>query len=149
MKRNLSLLLLALCILILSSCSADIKTNKKNTDESKTNKTVIDKSKPNKEITEESKIYDQLFDLNNFVSVKIQISDEELAKIQADYEKYNAKGTKSPIYRRAEKVTITIGDQVYEIEDVGVRMKGNTSRTDFYSKEKGVYNIINLKLSFD
>ncbi len=128
-KRKLFLFLLALWTLVLTACSANITTNK----------TVM---------TEE-KIYDQLFDMNNFISVKIHISEKELEKIQKDYDKYREKGSKSPIYRKADKVTITIGDQVYEIEDVGVRMKGNTSRTDFYSKEEGVYNIINLKLSFN
>jgi len=128
-KRKLFLFLLALWTLVLTACSANITTNK----------TVM---------TEE-KIYDQLFDMNNFISIKIHISEKELEKIQKDYDKYREKGSKSPIYRKADKVTITIGDQVYEIEDVGVRMKGNTSRTDFYSKEEGVYNIINLKLSFN
>ena len=93
-------------------------------------------------------IYNQLFNLNNFISVKVDISDEEIAKIQADYTAYSPV-SKSPIYRRADKVTITIGQKTYEIEDVGVRMKGNTSRTDFYSEDKGIYNIINLKLSFN
>ena len=34
-------------------------------------------------------IYNQLFNLNNFVSVKVDISDEEIAKIQADYTDYS------------------------------------------------------------
>lgn len=139
MQRKLSLFLLALWLLILPACSSDIKTNQP----------VIDGPKINQTITDESKLYDQLFDLNNFVSVKIHISEEEIAKIQDDYDKYTDLGTKSPIYRKADKVTVTIGDQVYEINDVGVRMKGNTSRTDFYYKNQGIYNIVNLKLSFD
>ena len=34
------------------------------------------------------------------------------------------------------------------IGEVGVRMKGNTSRTDFYSDDEGMYNLVHFKLSF-
>lgn len=98
---------------------------------------------------EQDKIYDKLFDINNKISIKIDISDKEIAKIQADYDTYKRKSSKSPIYRKADKVTITIGDKTYIIPDVGVRMKGNTSRKDFYNDQKGIYNMIHLKLSFD
>lgn len=98
---------------------------------------------------EQEKVYEDLFDINNKVSIKIDVSDEELAKIQEDYFAYMKKHSKSPIYRKADKVTITINDDVYELNDVGIRMKGNTSRTDFYSDYKGMYNLIHLKLSFD
>lgn len=98
---------------------------------------------------EQEEIYDELFDVNNKVTIKIDISEDEIAKIEDDYEEYGSRHLKSPIYRKADKVTFTIGDKSYEIQDVGIRMKGNTSRTDFYSKEKGVYNLIHFKLSFD
>lgn len=101
--------------------------------------------------TEEEKLYIRLFDLANKVEIQIHMSDEELAKMQADYEHYSSFGSKSPIYRMAD-VTVTIhsdtGTERYEIKEVGVRMKGNTSRTDFYSPEEGIYNAIHLKLSF-
>lgn len=101
--------------------------------------------------TEEEQLYLRLFDLRNRLEIDIQMSDEELAKMQADYEHYSSFGSKSPIYRKAD-VTITIhsqtGTEEYRIEEVGVRMKGNTSRTDFYSQEAGIYNAIHLKLDF-
>lgn len=101
--------------------------------------------------TEEEKLYVRLFDLENKVEIQIHMSDEELEKMQADYEYYSSFGSKSPIYRMAD-VTVTIqssaGTERYDIEEVGVRMKGNTSRTDFYSPEEGIYNVIHLKLSF-
>ncbi len=104
-----------------------------------------------KEVTEEKNpdeiLYEKLFDINNVVKVDIDISDEELLKIQKDYEKYG--GSKSPIYRRADKVTITINDEDYVIEDVGVRMKGNTSRESFFNSSNIMYNLINFRLSFD
>ena len=93
-------------------------------------------------------LYDQLFDLNSKIQIHIDMSPEELSKLQADYEKYRDMGSKSPIYRRAD-VTITINGTAYLIEDVGVRMKGNTSRTSFYKEEEGgIYKAIHLKLDF-
>ena len=101
--------------------------------------------------TEEEQLYVRLFDLANKVEIQIHMADEELEKMQADYEHYSSFGSKSPIYRKAD-VTITIhsaaGTERYEIEEVGVRMKGNTSRTAFYSEEAGIYNAIHLKLDF-
>ncbi|HBP26022.1 MAG TPA: hypothetical protein DD618_03625, partial [Acholeplasmatales bacterium] len=73
--------------------------------------------------------------------------DSELALIQSDYEKYSSMGSKSPIYRKCD-LKVTIEDQVYEIDEVGIRMKGNTSRTAFYSSVTGMYDIIHYKLSF-
>ena len=93
-------------------------------------------------------IYHQLFDKENRVEVDIQMSDAELAKMQRDFEKNH----KSPIYRVADvSIKISSGNRsiTYIIRDVGVRMKGNTSRTDFYSPDKGgIYKAIHLKLDF-
>lgn len=99
--------------------------------------------------TEEGELFTQLFDPESQISVDIQMSDQELQKMQQDYERYRDMGSKSPIYRRAD-VTITIDGTAHEIRDVGVRMKGNTSRTSFYDpQEGGIYKAIHLKLSFD
>ncbi len=96
-------------------------------------------------------IYEQLFDLNNKVQVDIQMSDAELQKLQQDYEDYLERGSKSPIYRLCDvTITITTGRNttVYRIPEVGLRMKGNTSRTSFYDAASGIYNHIHLKLDF-
>lgn len=100
-----------------------------------------------KEQTEDEKLYTELFDTNSAVSVQINISDAELQKIQNDYEKYDAMGSKSPIYRKADSVIFTINGTKYEIDEVGVRMKGNTSRNDFF-KDGQITDLIHLKLSF-
>ena len=92
-------------------------------------------------------LYDQLFDPDRKVLVDIQISDGELQKMQEDYDRYSSFGSKSPIYRMAD-VVITIDGVGYLIREVGVRMKGNTSRVDFYSAADGIYNAIHLKLDF-
>ena len=99
----------------------------------------------------QQEIYSQLFDINNKIVIKVNISDAELEKMQKDYDNYTGMGSKSPIYRKASvDITITTsGDSyTYHIDEVGVRMKGNTSRTDFYSREEGKYNLIHLKLAF-
>lgn len=96
-------------------------------------------------------IYKQLFDINNKIEIKIDMSNSELQKLQKDYEKYDAMGSKSPIYRMAN-VTITITTSTtkyaYYIEQVGIRMKGNMSRTDFYNSSEGIYNLVHYKLNF-
>ncbi len=95
----------------------------------------------------EEELYRQLFDPENRIDVSIDMPQEELAKLQHDFETIE----KSPIYRIADlTITITTPDAstTYRIPEVGVRMKGNTSRTDFYSPEEGIYNAIHLKLDF-
>ena len=99
----------------------------------------------------DEELYNQLFDLNNKISIQIDMPDSELQKLQDDYYHYSAFGSKSPIYRMGT-MTITIqtaaGSVSYRMEEVGVRMKGNTSRTDFYNETDGIYKYIHLKLDF-
>ena len=101
---------------------------------------------------DELELFNELFSFENYVSLYLDISDSELKKIQKDYENYNAKGSKSPIYRMADlHVTITKPDGTaykYIIDQVGVRMKGNTSRTNFWDSSSGMYNLIHFKVSF-
>ncbi len=112
--------------------------------------TVFDIDKDKLPYTQKQ-IYNQLFDINNKIELDIDISDEELAKIQKDYENYSSMGSKSPIYRVADvdiKITTAKDSYTYHIEEVGIRMKGNTSRNDFYSEDEGIYNLIHFKLDF-
>ena len=70
--------------------------------------------------TEEERLYIRLFDLANKVEIQFHMSDEELAKMQADYEHYSSFGSKSPIYRKAD-VTVTIGRALYLLARYGYR----------------------------
>ncbi|MBO5714908.1 MAG: CotH kinase family protein [Clostridia bacterium] len=101
---------------------------------------------------DELTLFEELFNIENHISLYLDISNSELKKIQKDYEKYNSMGSKSPIYRMADlHVTITKPDGTqwqFIIEQVGVRMKGNTSRTNFYNDDSGMYNLIHFKISF-
>ncbi len=102
-------------------------------------------------VNEELEIYNALFNSNNKIEISLDISDSEFAKLQKDYEKYTNMGSKSPIYRRADfYITITTSDGVkeYKLAQVGVRMKGNTSRSSFWSENDGMYNLVHFKLDF-
>ena len=92
-------------------------------------------------------LYQQLFDPNSKIQIQLDMPDTELQKLQNDYEALH----KSPIYRKADMIVTITADgstQQYRIPEVGVRMKGNTSRTDFYNREDGIYNYIHFKLDF-
>ncbi len=102
--------------------------------------------------TDEMSVFNALFNPKNHISLKLDISNSELKKIQQDYDKYASMGSKSPIYRMADLiVTITEPDGrklQWTVDQVGVRMKGNTSRTSFYNDWDGMYNLIHFKISF-
>lgn len=101
---------------------------------------------------DENAIFDALFNKQNHISIRLDMSDKEMQKLQNDYESYSSRGSKSPIYRMADlHVAITDTDgkrSEYTIEQVGVRMKGNTSRDSFFSQSEGMYNLIHFKLDF-
>lgn len=94
-------------------------------------------------------LYEQLFNIENTVTVDISMDKSEIDKLQADYQKYTAKdgNKKSEIYRKAN-VTVKVGSKSYTIDEVGIRLKGNQSLEPFYSRN-GTPNICSFKLSFD
>ena len=99
----------------------------------------------------DEEIYQQLFDPDSKLEIDLDMSDEELQKLQEDYERYRNMGSKSPIYRLGNlTVTVTTqqGTVSYLIKEVGARMKGNTSRTSFYNEQEGIYKYIHFKFDF-
>lgn len=134
------ILCLVLCLCLLAGCTPAV-----------TPSTYPEQEWNDSDISQEQ-LFTELFNINNKISLRLDMSDEALAKMQIDYEQYSQHGSKSPIYREATLyVTITTEENItysYKIEEVGVRMKGNTSRTAFYDEKEGIYNIIHLKLSF-
>jgi len=92
---------------------------------------------------------DDFFNLGNTVLINVDISNEELLKLQDDYET----GLKSEIYRRADKVTIDIINNgkthSWEFKNVGIRQKGNTSRNSIFNRDGVTLNQNHYKLSFD
>ncbi|MDE6586238.1 MAG: CotH kinase family protein [Clostridia bacterium] len=95
----------------------------------------------------EDAVYTALFEQNAQVGIDIDMSDKEWKKLNQDYKDFADKGGKSPIYRLADSVTVTIDGLNYYYEEVGVRMKGNTSRHEFYG-DNGFFNNVHMKLSF-
>ena len=55
----------------------------------------------------EEEIFALLFDIQNTVTLDLDMPETELQKMQQDYEYYDQQGSKSPIYRKAN-LTITI-----------------------------------------
>lgn len=99
----------------------------------------------------DDELYKQLFDINNIVDVKINMKDSELVKLHNDYNKYKEMSG-SPIYRQGDvSINITIPGEssyTYNINDVGVRLKGNMTRKDPYNSNDGLVNIDHYKISF-
>lgn len=152
MKRKLLIILATILLvsLFLSACNSTDKSQTE-TQENNGNSQTSGNDGNNQHTTDSDDIYTKLFDINNKIQINIDITDEELAKLQADYEKYSAMNSKSPIYRdTALSITITTkdGEEKYDFENVGIRMKGNTSRTDFYSEKDGIYNLIHFRIEF-
>ena len=93
-------------------------------------------------------LYKKLFDINTKVNVQITMSQSEIKKLQNDYKIHERNNdAKSEIYRKAD-VTITVGNEKYTIDEVGIRLKGNNTLSPFYASD-GSLNISNYKLSFD
>lgn len=93
--------------------------------------------------TDQEALYNKLFDINNKVTVKMDISDEQIELMQQDYNADN------DTYRKVNKMTVTVGNQTYVFYEVGVRIKGNTSRVDIYNNNNvDDRNMIHFKLSF-
>ena len=101
----------------------------------------------------EDEIFEQLFSIDNVIEINVDMKNDQLALMEKDYEKYKNMDSKSPIYRKAD-LYITIHNKkdgsvnCYKITEVGVRPKGNTTRSDFYSTKKGIYKLLHMKVDF-
>lgn len=140
MKKKLISLLLMLCLLAGCTEKPSAETVPQDTQSS------------NAEELSQQQVYEMLFDIENTIHLDLDMTDAELSKMQLDYETYDRNGGKSPVYRMGDlHITITTPEHstyTFTINEVGVRMKGNTSRTDFYDPQQGIYNLIHLKISF-
>lgn len=143
--KNKAAILLVICLMVLPLMSCGGRSNNSGKDSNKNGKV----KEVNTPLTDEEKLYEDLFDINNTISIQIIISEKELDKLQADYQEYDRINSKSPIYRVADKAIISIGDEVFEMEEVGIRMKGNTSRVPVYDEVTGELNLSHYRLSFN
>lgn len=146
MKKTKGLIFAITSIMLFSSCSHKIDNNRYinrvSLYEIKEPSFETRKIKSIEEVT-----YMDLFNLGNIVTIKIDISDEELSKLQEDYKKTY----KSAIYRHCDvKITLKNYDKEFEwyFNDVGIRQKGNTSRFPMFEDNEIKYQN-HYKLSFD
>lgn len=145
--------LLSICLItFLSSCSiASTSSSSSSSSNSNFSYELKDPSfyDTPKRTSESDFVFDDLFDLGNTVLINVEISDEELYKLQKDYET----GYKSEIYRLADKVSISIINYgttfTWTFDNVGIRQKGNTSRQSIYDGDYTRLNQNHYKLSFD
>ena len=97
---------------------------------------------------EEKTLYYNLWKEEPYVALKIDITPYELSKINEAYYDYSStrNSTKADTYRKCN-LTITVNGQQYYYEEVGVRMRGNTSRTDFCNDDGFIYGYVHLRFS--
>lgn len=98
-------------------------------------------------IVYENDLYHEFFSLDSTVEIQMDVDQSELQLIQSDFDYYRSINSKSPIYRKAD-IKFLINGHEYVFDEVGIRMKGNTSRTSFFSLDNGMYDMIHFKLSF-
>ena len=102
---------------------------------------------------EEKELYYTLWQETTTVSIKVDITSYELAKINEAVEDYfNGNTLKADTYRKCN-LTITVNGTDYYYEEVGIRMRGNTSRRYFIDSDGYVNNFVhfrfNLSETFD
>ena len=97
---------------------------------------------------DEEAVYEELFAPDSVVDISVDISKEQLADLQADYEYFRKKNSRSSVYRICTSVTISVNGKKYVVDDVGLRLKGTSSRCSFYNDILGIYNLVNFRMSF-
>lgn len=142
-------ILLLLVVLLLTGCTFTLGTGTTTENNENINVALASPSFETKTIASKDDVtVDDLFDLHNKVEIVIDVSEEEMRKLQADANR----GKKPEIYRRADKVTISLtnGNNTFtwEFENVGIRQKGNLSREDIFLGDT-LNNHNHYKLSFD
>ncbi len=99
---------------------------------------------------EEKQLYYELWDADSRVGLKIDISASELYAIELAYRNYSSTGnsTQSDVYRKCN-LTVTVNGVDYYFEEVGVRMRGNTSRRSFCDESGKIFDYVHLRFSFN
>lgn len=86
-----------------------------------------------------------LFDPSSSVSISLSLSNEAIFAISS------LQSDSSSIYNDfyfPGDFEISLNGRLYRYEEVGVRMKGNTSRTQFADSTGSIYGIVHFKISF-
>jgi spore coat protein CotH len=95
--------------------------------------------------SEDALTYDAFWDGAQSVSFSLKFTNASLYAL-SNYG-YNYDEKYADVYFPAD-FAATIGGKTYAYADVGVRMKGNTSRVDFCSKDGTISDVCHFKISF-
>ena len=167
-KHSFSILFTLFIVPVLAGCSLfngwGSNKNNNNNDSGDNNNTNITPSAtfkindPNYSFVQrnskEEVTFDDLFNLNNRVEITIDVDKSEMQKINDD----NVYGgdfdsIKPETYHLAKKFTLVLhnGSKEFkwELENVGIRQKGNTSRKPIFTSSGDIYNKNHFKISFD
>ena len=93
---------------------------------------------------EEKKLYYALWSETTSVSIKVDIEPKELQKINEALNSGDV--VKQDTYRKCN-LTVTVNGTDYYYEEVGIRMRGNTSRRDFCDDNGLIYAYVHYRFS--
>lgn len=93
---------------------------------------------------EEKELYYTLWKETTTVSIKVDIEPYELAKINEAFKSGDV--VKQETYRKCN-LTVTVNGTEYYFEEVGIRMRGNTSRRDFCDESGNIYAYVHYRFS--
>lgn len=96
----------------------------------------------------EKDLYYLLWKETTRVSIKIDITPYELAKINEAYSNYANTGnsTQMDTYRKCN-LTITVNGEEYYYEEVGIHMRGNTSKRNFCDEYGNIYAFVHFRFN--
>lgn len=90
-----------------------------------------------------SELYNELFSMDSKVLMDFDITDENLIQLQEDYE------NGEDVYRPCT-MTVDLNGTVHTMEEVGIRIKGNTSRVPYYNDgDLDDRNLVHFKVKFN
>lgn len=93
---------------------------------------------------EEKSLYYTLWEETTQISIKVDIEPSELKKLNEAY----GDAFKSEIYRKCN-LTITVNGTEYFFDEVGIRMRGNTSRRNFCDDNGNIYAYVHFRFSLN
>ena len=95
----------------------------------------------------EKNLYYLLWKETTTVNIKVDIEPSELAKINEAYDDYRKGNTaKADTYRKCN-LTIIVNGKEYYYEEVGIRMRGNTSRAKFLDDDGYIKYFVHFRFS--
>ncbi len=93
---------------------------------------------------DEKNLYYTLWQESTSISVQIDITGYELAKINEAFRSGDT--AKQDTYRKCN-LTIVVNGTEYRYDEVGIRMRGNTSRRDFCDENGKIYAFVHFRFS--